>query len=175
MTTEIDAIASGRWLVSASRLRHVVFIGFATSLVALFAMTAVVALPQARPAAAQASPAVAVTLTSSAAKAKVGDLVSFTVLVENTGAESIPDMLINLNLPDALNARAINCPGETFGSTTFCVISDFPAGSLVEILFVAEVGSRELNGPVSASVSSSSIVLATASVPALKIPGSKKS
>jgi len=161
--------------MSAPRLPHYAFAGFVTGLVTLFAMTSVVALPQARPAAAQEEPSVALTLTSSATRAKIGDLVSFTARVENNGAESIPNMLINLNLPDALNARAINCSGETSGSTTFCFFSEFPAGSITDVLFVAEVGSREPNGPVSASVSSSSIVIATASVPALKIPGSKKS
>ena len=153
----------------ASRFPHVAFVGLVASLLAIFSLTA--AAPVVKRASAQEAPAATVTLTSSATKAKIGDLVAFTVRVENIGAESIPDMLINLGLPDALNARAINCPGETFGSTTFCIISDFPAGSIVEVLFVVEVGTREPNGPVTVFVSSADIVLASAAIPPLKIVG----
>jgi hypothetical protein len=157
----------------ASRLSHVALVGVVASLLAFFTLSAVVApgSPLAHRAVAQEAPAATVTLTSSATKAKIGELVAFTVRVENIGSESIPDLLINLGLPDALNARAINCHGETFGSTTFCIISDFPADSIVEVLFVVEAGTREPNGPVTAFVSSADIVLASAAIPPIKIVG----
>jgi hypothetical protein len=143
----------------------------------MFSLTAVATLssPSAHRASAQQSSDLTISLTSSTKKAKIGDFVSFKAVVENTGASSVPDLLINLNIPDALDARAINCAGDTSGSTTFCVISDFPAGSVAEILFVVQVGTKQNNGPVIVSASSLSIVLATDAVPALKIVGPKHS
>ena len=159
--------------MSASRFLHAGFIGLIACLLALFSLTAVATLssPSTHRASAQQASDLTISLTSSTKKAKVGDFVAFRAVVDNTGASSVPDLLINLNIPDALDARAINCPGDTSGSTTFCVISDFPAGSVAEILFVVQVGTKQNNGPVTVSASSSSIVLATAAVPALKIVG----
>jgi uncharacterized repeat protein (TIGR01451 family) len=126
-----------------------------------------------RPTVAQETTGLTLSLQASTTKAKVGDFVAFTARVENTGTTTITGLLINLNLPDALDARAINCPGDNGGSTVFCTIGDFAPGSVADVLFAVEVGSREtiLNGPVTVSASSNSADVATASVPALKIVG----
>ncbi|MFL5760595.1 MAG: hypothetical protein ACJ789_12780 [Thermomicrobiales bacterium] len=158
--------------MSASRFLHAGFIGLTAWLLAMFTSSALTfSSPNAHGASAQQASDLTISLTSSTTKAKIGDFVAFTAVVENTGTASVTDLLINLNLPDALNARAINCPGETSGSTTFCVIGDLPAGSVAEILFVVQVGTKQNNGPVTVSASIQSLVVATDSVPALKIVG----
>ena len=113
------------------------------------------------------------TLTSSATKAKVGDFVGFTVRVENTGTDTIPSLSVFLILPDALDARAISCPGDTSGTTVFCKIGDFAPGSVAEVFFAVEVSHKAPNGPVTAYASSFDVVIASASVPPLKIVGPK--
>ena len=135
------------------------------------AVTAV-SSPATRPVAAQEAPSLTLSLTPSTTKAKIGDVVIFRVRVENTGKTTIPDLFVQLGLPDALDARAINCSGETSGSTTFCNLGAFDPDSEAEIVFVVEVGAREPNGPVTASASSvDGVVLASAEIPQLKIVG----
>jgi uncharacterized repeat protein (TIGR01451 family) len=134
------------------------------------AVTAV-SSPAPRPVAAQAGSDLTLSLTPSTTKAKIGDVVIFRVRVANTGTTTIPDLFVNLGLPDALDARAINCPGDDGDTVTSCTLGDFAPDSVAEVLFVVEVGSREGNGRVAASVSSHSIVLVTDTVPQLKIVG----
>lgn len=158
--------------MSASRFLHAGFIGLIACLLAMFTFSAVtIRSPSAHRASAQQAPDLTISLTSSTTKAKIGDFVAFRAVVENNGASPVPGLLVNLNLPDALDARAINCSGDSSGSTTFCFFGDFPAGSVTEILFVVQVGTKQNNGPVTVSASSNSTVLATDSVPALKIVG----
>jgi len=159
--------------MSASRSLHLVFVGFLASFLALFSVTAVVVLSSsnAHRASAQQASDLTLTLTSNTTKAKIGDFVGFSVIVENHSATTIPDLFINLNLPDALDARTINCPGNNHGSTTFCEIGDFAPGSIAEVLFGVEVGAKEPNGPVSASASSLNVELVRAEIPPLKIVG----
>ena len=128
--------------------------------------------PAPRPVAAQEASDLTLSLTPSTTKAKIGDVVLFTVRVENTGTITIPDLFVHLGLPDALDARAVNCPGETSGSTTFCDLGDFEPDSIAEVLFAVEVGARDPNGPVTAFASSGDQVLARAEIPQLKIVGS---
>jgi uncharacterized repeat protein (TIGR01451 family) len=159
--------------MSTSRFLHIGFVGLIASLLALFALTAVVAVgsPNVHRATAQQASDLTVSLTSNTTKAKVGDFVGFTVRVENNGTTTIPDLFVDLGLPDALDARTINCPGDNHGSTTFCEVGDFAAGSIVEVLFAVQIGTKDTNGPVTASASSLNVVLATAAIPPLKIVG----
>jgi uncharacterized repeat protein (TIGR01451 family) len=159
--------------MSASRFLYAGFIGLIASLLALFSSVAVVTMgsPNAHRASAQQASDLTVSLTSSATKAKIGDFVGFTVRVENTGATTISAVAVNLNLPDALDARAVSCPGDSQGIVTSCNLGDFAAGSIAEVLFVVQVGSKATNGPVTAFVSSSDATLTTAAIPALKIVG----
>jgi uncharacterized repeat protein (TIGR01451 family) len=126
-----------------------------------------------RPAAAQDT-GVSVSLTASTSKAKVGTFVEFTVLVENTGTATITAVAVDLGLPDALDARAVHCPGNNDGNVTFCQLGDLAPGSSAEVLFYVEVGAREPNGPVTASVSGGGSVLATDMLAPLKIVGPRR-
>jgi uncharacterized repeat protein (TIGR01451 family) len=157
-------------MTSATLLRPII-----TVLILALAVAAIRS-PTARLVAAQEASDLTLSLTSSATKAKVGDIVRFTVRVENTGTSTIPDLVVQLGLPDALNAQAVNCPGETGGSTTLCDLGDFAAGSITEVVFFVEVGTRErvLNGPVSAAASSGGFVLVTDTIPPLKIVGPRQ-
>jgi uncharacterized repeat protein (TIGR01451 family) len=137
------------------------------------AVTAV-SSPATRSVAAQETPSLTLSLTSSTTKAKIGDIVRFTVRVENTGTVAIPDLNVSLSLPDALSGRAVTCPGETGGSPMNCRLGDFAPGSLAEVVFFVEVTSREGNGVVGASASSSSIVLVSDIIPQLKLVGSPR-
>jgi len=163
--------------MSASRSLHLVFVRLLASFLALFSLTPVFVLgfPAAHRVSAQEASDLTFTLTSSATKAKVGDFVGVTVRVENTGADTIPSLSVFLNLPDALDARSISCPGDTSGTTVFCKIGDFAPGSAAEVFFAVEVSHKEPNGPMTAYASSFDVVIASASVPPLKIVGPKKS
>ena len=161
--------------MSASRSLHLLFDRFLAGLLALFSLAplVVLSLPAAHRVSAQEASDLTFTLTSSATKAKVGDFVGFTVRVENTGADTVPSLSVFLNLPDALDARAINCPGDTSGTTVFCKIGDFAPGSVAEVFFAVEVSHKAPNGPATAYASSFDVVIASASVPPLKIVGPK--
>jgi hypothetical protein len=158
-----------------SRSSHLVFVGLLASFLALFSLTAVFVVSSAptQRASAQQTSGLTISLTAQPTKAKVGDFVGFKAVVENTGDMIVSNLLINLNIPDALDARAINCPGDNGGSTTFCTITNFAPGSIAEVFFTVQVGTKANNGPVTVSASGDSIVLATASVPAIKIVGPK--
>jgi uncharacterized repeat protein (TIGR01451 family) len=162
--------------MSASRFLYAGFIGLIACLLALFSSVAVVTMgsPNAHRVSAQQSSDLTISLTSNTTKAKVGDFVGFTVVVQNNGATTVSDLFINLGLPDALDARTINCPGDNHGSTTFCEIGDFAPGSIAEVLFAVQVGTKENNGPVTADASSLSVVLASAAIPPLKIVGPQR-
>ena len=155
--------------MSPLRLLHGVFVGLIATLFALFTLTAVVTLgsPRAHRAAAQEAPSLTFSLTPSTTKARVGDYVAHRVLVENTGTTTIPSLGINLELPDALDARAVTCPGDNHGIVTFCDLGNFAPGSIADVLFIVQVGAKAPNGPVTASASGG----ATATVPPLKIVG----
>src|SRR3954451_21110573 len=71
------------------------------------------------PATAQTA-SLSVTLAASKTKAKVGDIVDFTVVVTNNGTIPVADLTVSLNLPDALDGRAINCPFGTSAGVTDC-------------------------------------------------------
>jgi uncharacterized repeat protein (TIGR01451 family) len=146
-----------------------------TVLILILALAvAAIRSPATRLVAAQEASDLTLSLTSSAKKAKIGDIVRFTVRVENTGTVAIPDLNVSLSLPDALSGRAVSCPGETGGSPTNCRLGDFAPGSLAEVVFFVEVTSREGNGVVGASASSSSIALVSDIVPQLKLIGSPR-
>jgi uncharacterized repeat protein (TIGR01451 family) len=143
----------------------------AASVLAVAFVLASAIAPTVRAASAQVASSLTLSLTASTTKAKVGDLVSFTARVENTGTESVLDLFVNLGLPDALDARAIHCPGDADGSTTFCEIGDVAPGTIEEILFVVQVGAKKPIGPVTASAACQNLVLADATIPPLKIVG----
>jgi len=138
---------------------------------ALLLVTLVFFAAAIRPASAQDAAAVTVTLTASTAKAKVGDIVYFTIDVQNTGTETI-NLFFSLGLPDALDARAASCPGDHSDSAVTCVIDEFTPGSTAEGVFYVYVGRRTPNGPISASAGGDDIPTVFTTIPALKIVGS---
>jgi len=119
------------------------------------------------PATAQTA-SLSVTLTASKTKAKVGDLVDFTVVVTNNGTTPVTDLTVSLNLPDALDGRAINCPFGTSVGVTDCTFS-LSAGSAAEVHFFVRIGVGP-NGRVVASLSDGTEV----AIPAIKIIGPRK-
>ena len=124
------------------------------------------------PAAALDASGLTLSLTPSTTKVKTGNVVTFTVRVENTGGTTISAVLVQLGLPDALNAQEVVCPGDTHGIVTLCDLGDLAPGSVVEVVFTAEAGARgPTNGPVTAVASSSGVELASAEIPQLKIVG----
>ena len=124
------------------------------------------------PAAAQDTAGLTLTLTPSTTKVKTGDVVTFTVRVENTGTTTISGLLVQLGLPDALNAQEVVCPGDTHDTVVLCDLGDVAPGSVVEVVFTVEAGERgPTNGPVTAVASSSGMELARAEIPPLKIVG----
>jgi uncharacterized repeat protein (TIGR01451 family) len=163
--TEMRRGAPVVWPLAVFRVRSIIVI----LLVAL--AVAASNSPATHSVAAQEASGLTLRLTPSTTKAKVGDVVIFRVRVENTGTATIPDLFVNLGLPDALDARAINCPGDDGDTVTSCTLGDFAPDSVAEVLFVVEVGAREPNGRVTASASSGDRVLASAKVPQLKIVG----
>ena len=142
-----------------------------TSVLAVVVLVASFALAV-RPAAAQET-SLTVDLSANTAKAKIGTIVEFRVLVENTGTTTIPALSVGLGLPDALNARAVYCPSsaDQVGSVTDCNLGDLGPGSIAEFLFYVEVGSKETNGPVTASVFSDGTVIATDQLAPIKVVG----
>jgi uncharacterized repeat protein (TIGR01451 family) len=124
------------------------------------------------PATAQEASGLTLSLTPSTTKVKTGNVVTFTVRVENTGTTTISALVVQLGLPDALNAREVFCPGETHGIVTLCDLGDVAPGSVVEVVFTAEAGERgPTNGPVTAVATSGGMELASAEIPQLKIVG----
>ena len=91
-----------------ARLRTALVISLVTLLLPSFLIA-----PFASPVTAQSAEAVRITLTSSSNKAKIGDILEFAVQVENASADPIAGFFVALQLPDALNARAVNCPGNS--------------------------------------------------------------
>jgi uncharacterized repeat protein (TIGR01451 family) len=166
------SVGTSLWLMAATGARRIGMKRLAMLgtfvLTALVLLAALVLMPH--PAAAQDT-ALTVSLTASATKSKVGDFIGFTVRLENTGTEPIPAVSVNLELPDALNAQGVvNCPGDTHGIGTFCEVGDLAPGSIVEVLFIVQIGSKEPNGPVTVFAASGDTVL-TAQIPPLKIVG----
>jgi hypothetical protein len=142
---------------------------FTTFLLAALVLSFTYALPN-HPAAAQDT-GLTLNLEASTTKAKVGTFVGFTVQVENSGTGVIPAVSVNLGLPDALDARSVNCPGDNHGSVTFCDLGDLAPGASAEILFIVQLGARRPNGPVTAFAASGDTVLATDQIAPLKIVG----
>jgi uncharacterized repeat protein (TIGR01451 family) len=152
-----------------ARLRTALVISLVTLLLPSFLIA-----PFASPVTAQSAEAVRITLTSSSNKAKIGDILEFAVQVENASADPIAGFFVALQLPDALNARAVNCPGNS-SSETFCAIGTFTPGAAFHIRFYVEVGSKTGNGAVTANAGDSTFtVLASESVGPIKIVGSPK-
>jgi uncharacterized repeat protein (TIGR01451 family) len=136
-------------------------------------LSAAVASPAHRAAAQDASDLV-VTLTPNVTRAKIGDIVEFTVRIENTGTQSFTGVFVNLGYPDALDARAVYCPfssGDTVGD---CAIGELGPGSVAEVKFYAHIGSRTANGEVTAFVSADGISTIMVQIPPIKIVGSPK-
>lgn len=124
-----------------------------------------------RPTAAQAAGSVSLTLTASTTKARIGEIVQFTATIENTGTETIPNLFVSINYPDAINARGMNCPGGSADQVVTCSLGDLAPGDSAEVLYFAEAGHREPNGPVTASAYNDSGQLASASAGRVKIHG----
>lgn len=145
------------------------------SVVALV-LGATVGAPMLRPATAQAASGLTVSLTPNVTKAKIGNIVEFTVRVENTGAETIPGLGVSLALPDALDARAVYCPFSSGDTVIDCQIGDLAPGSTAEVKFYVHVGSRTGNGAVTAYAydTFTGTVLASAQTAPIKIVGSPK-
>lgn len=144
------------------------------SVVALV-LGATVGAPMLRPATAQAASGLTVSLTPNVTKAKIGNIVEFTVRVENTGAETISGLTVSLGLPDALDARAVYCPYSSGDTVVDCQIGDLASGTTAEVKFYVHVGSRTANGPVTATVFDSTFnTLTSAEINPIKIVGSSK-
>jgi uncharacterized repeat protein (TIGR01451 family) len=143
------------------------------SLVALL-LGAMMVAPASRPAAAQTVGDVTVTLTPSATRARIGDIIEFTVRVTNTSTETINDVTVQLGLPDALDARAVYCPFSNDSSIIHCVIPElFPGSS--DVNFYVHVGSRTANGSVTTQVRDSTFtLLASTEIKPIKIVGSPR-
>ena len=114
-------------------------------------------------------------LSVSATKAKVGDEVTYTAWVQNTGTEPITELRLSFNLPDALDAQSLSCPGIA-ETVTDCQLDTLAAGESRTVLVVVRVGSRnrQTNGDVTTWTSSGGAVLASARLPQLKIVGSPR-
>jgi uncharacterized repeat protein (TIGR01451 family) len=123
-----------------------------------------------KPVSAQES-SLTLSLVPSTTKAKVGELISFDFRVENTGVETINNLVYGINLPDALNSRGVSCGGIELSDVTCQLDIPFGPGSITEALFFVEVGARSPNGPVSAFAAAASSVLATVMIPAIKVVG----
>ena len=136
-------------------------------------MTAI-SLPFARLVEAQDSSGLTLELTPSTTKAKIGDEVTVTARVANTGTVTISGVVVDLGLPDNLDSVSVTCPGNNGGLATSCAVGDLAPGSVVEIEFVVVVASRETTGPVAAQATSGGTVLATASTPPFKITGPRR-
>ena len=141
------------------------------TLVALLVAVMVLA-PGTHRVAAQVADGLTLTLTPSATKAKIGDVIVFTVQVENAGTEPITGLVVSLGLPDALDAQTKSCPSDPNPDVTSCWIVDLGPGASVEVRFSVQVGSRNraTNGPVTAQVGYPP--LAFVAIPAVKIIGS---
>jgi uncharacterized repeat protein (TIGR01451 family) len=114
-----------------------------------------------------------ISLATNTTKAKIGDAIAFTVRLENTGADTVPGLRVTLGLPDALDARAVYCPFSTGDTVVDCLIGDLAPGTIAEVQFFVQAGSRTANGPVSVqAVDSTSAVLASTELSLIKIIGS---
>jgi uncharacterized repeat protein (TIGR01451 family) len=150
--------------------RLAVVIGLAALLLGATLIT-----PAPRSTAAQSASGLTLSLTPNLTKAKIGEVVEFTVRVENTGTETIPSFFVSLGLPDALDAQTSYCPFSPVGSVTDCELRDFAPGSIAGALFYVHVGSRAPNGPVTAfALDGSGHVFATAQIAPIKIIGPSK-
>jgi len=140
--------------------------------------TIMIVAPAPHAAVAQDVGALTLSLTPSVTKAKIGDIVEFTVRVENAGTEPLTGLFVSLGLPDALNARAKSCPSKELDEdVTSCWVGELGPGSWVEVRFSVQIGSRTrtINGPVTAQVSDGTYPpLAFVAIPAIKIIGSPK-
>jgi uncharacterized repeat protein (TIGR01451 family) len=145
----------------------------ALALTCLLALVAPATLPGA--AAAAESDGLSLTVTASHTRARIGTIVEYTAVVRNTGSETIPGVWVSINPPDALNARAVYCPThDTGGTVVSCNVGDLAPGSIVEVDFFVEVGSRSPNGPVFFTASSTNGTQVQVQLPALKIIGRPK-
>lgn len=144
------------------------------SLIALL-LSATMVISAPRVVAAQDVTGLTVSVTPNVTRAKIGDIVEFTVRVENTGAETISGLTVSLGLPDALDARAVYCPYSSGDTVVDCQIGDLASGTTAEVKFYVHVGSRTANGPVTATVYDSTFnTLTSAEINPIKIVGSSK-
>ena len=87
---------------------------------------------------------VAVTKTASATTVAVGDAITYTITVENTGNVAFAGLVVTDTLPTGLvNQRNLNLPtgvlGGFSGNTLTATIANLAVGATVEITFVATV------------------------------------
>jgi uncharacterized repeat protein (TIGR01451 family) len=135
-----------------------------------------VAIAPSRHAAAVDASDLNVTLKSNVTRAKIGDIVEFTVRVENNGTEAFTNLSVSLGLPDALDARSVYCPFNpgSGNGVTDCEVGTLEPGSVIDVPFYVHVGSKEANGGVTAFVSADGISTIETSIPAIKIVGPTK-
>ena len=146
-------------------------IPFRSAALALVVLLALL-LGIAPPAAAQDVAGVTLRLTVNVPRAKVGEIVEYTVRVANAGTEPIAGLSVALGLPDALDARSVYCPSGTVDAVIACEIGDLAPGSVAEAKFYVHVGVREPNGQVTAQLLDAAYnVIANAELPPLKIIG----
>jgi len=147
-------------------------------LLAAVLVAVVVVAPAPHAAVAQDAGTLTLDLTANVTKAKIGQIVEFTVRVENAGTEPVAGLFVSLGLPDALDARATSCPSWELGDdVTSCWLGDLAPGQTVEVSFTVQVGSRTraINGAVTAQVGDGTFPpLASVEIPAIKIVGSPK-
>jgi uncharacterized repeat protein (TIGR01451 family) len=127
-------------------------------------------------AAAQDASDLVVTLTPNVTRAKIGDIVEFTVRVENVGTVTITNLEVGLGLPDALDARSVYCPfNPGVGNlVTDCLIGNLEPGAATDVPFYVHVGSKEANGTVSATASADGIPAVIVTVAPIKVIGPTK-
>src|SRR4051794_36092490 len=141
------------------------------SLIALI-LGATVGVAMPRSTAAQEASGVTLGLTPNVTRAKIGDIVEFTVRVQNTSTATISGLRVSLGLPDALDARSVYCPFSSGDTVVDCQVGDLGSGALAEVKFYVHVGSRTTNGPVTANVSDSTFTtLASVQIAPIKIVG----
>jgi hypothetical protein len=82
----------------------------------------------------------------------LGDFVTFTVALRNTGDVAFPDLFVNIATPDAIDPRKVVCPGEVI-AVNECHLGPLQPGKKVNVRFTVEISHLENSGAVTAFVS----------------------